>query len=666
MANEFVHELETDTEFDWFQMEEIKKGQAHGIDISLYARPEIPYDKMCQLREGYEEGIDLAPYLDYPARILKQIRLAMSSGIDLIPYAKKGYDAEQLEQIRLAIQHKVSLDPYLSMNFRGVALHEIRKGLQAGLDVTQYISPDYDWARMRELRLGLQRQLDITQYNNPFYSWQQMHEIRLGLEQGLDVSEYRKLRYSAAEMRRKRLRLLKIADNSLDIIQEDEYKFSFSSGSMEAYLFFSGDTKDLTIDILMELLEQNSIRYGIRKEGLEEILNQKSPSSVLVAQGLPPTMGPNGWYEYFFRTQLDRTPKLNKDGTVDYSEVDWFETVKNGQKIAFYHDAEPGIDGYSVTGDVIKARKGIEQSVLTGTGFYMADDKKTYYSMLDGKIQLQGNTITITNYMEIKDNVTVATGNIRFNGNVSIKGDVSDGVIIDVGGDLSISGTVNAAKITCGGSVLFKSGMNANGQGFVKAKGNVESRFFEAVRVESDKDIKVNRCLNSQLYAKGMIISSKVIAGGTAEATNGFQLRDVGNDTGLHTVLKIATNPVLLQHLYKVNESRRELEDELLTLAHALKEIQEKFTPEIYSTMEMYIKIEKAIFLKKKQLTELEGIWDRINKEIQKAYKARVVITGTAYEGTVVNVNEKRWHADNRRNVVIATVNNDLSIGNNR
>ena len=589
MAEELVQELETNSEFDWFQMEEIKKGQSHGIDVGLYARPEIPYDKMCQLREGYEDGIDLSPYLEYSAQILKQIRKAMLAGIDLLPYVKQRYDAEQLEQIRLAIEHNVDLSPYLSMNFRGVALHQIRKGLEAGIDVSRYTSIDYDWAKMRELRLGLQRQLDISQYNNLFYSWQQMHEIRLGLEQGLDVSEYRKLRYSAAEMRRKRLRLLKIADNSLDLIQDDEYKFTFSSGSMDAYLLFTGDTKDLTIDILMELLEQNNIRYGIIKEGLEKILKQKSPSAVLVAQGTQPVMGPNGWYEYFFRTQLNRQPKVNSDGTVDYSEVDWFETVKTGQKIAYYHEAEPGIDGYSVTGEIIKARKGIEQSVLTGTGFYMDDDKKTYYSMLNGKIQLQGTTITITNYMEINEDVTVATGNIRFDGNVSIKGNVSDGVIIDVGGDLSINGTVNAAKINCGGAVLFKKGMNANGQGYVKAKGNVESRFFEAVRVESEKDIKVNRCLNSQLYAKGMIISSKVIAGGIAEATNGFQLRDVGNDTGLHTVLKVATNSTLLNHLYKVNESRREIEDELVTLKHAYPNIQKDYPPEIYINIAMYI-----------------------------------------------------------------------------
>ncbi|MBQ8983875.1 MAG: DUF342 domain-containing protein [Lachnospiraceae bacterium] len=666
MAEELVQELETNSEFDWFQMEEIKKGQSHGIDVGLYARPEIPYDKMCQLREGYEDGIDLSPYLEYSAQILKQIRKAMLAGIDLLPYVKQRYDAEQLEQIRLAIEHNVDLSPYLSMNFRGVALHQIRKGLEAGIDVSRYTSIDYDWAKMRELRLGLQRQLDISQYNNLFYSWQQMHEIRLGLEQGLDVSEYRKLRYSAAEMRRKRLRLLKIADNSLDLIQDDEYKFTFSSGSMDAYLLFTGDTKDLTIDILMELLEQNNIRYGIIKEGLEKILKQKSPSAVLVAQGTQPVMGPNGWYEYFFRTQLNRQPKVNSDGTVDYSEVDWFETVKTGQKIAYYHEAEPGIDGYSVTGEIIKARKGIEQSVLTGTGFYMDDDKKTYYSMLNGKIQLQGTTITITNYMEINEDVTVATGNIRFDGNVSIKGNVSDGVIIDVGGDLSINGTVNAAKINCGGAVLFKKGMNANGQGYVKAKGNVESRFFEAVRVESEKDIKVNRCLNSQLYAKGMIISSKVIAGGIAEATNGFQLRDVGNDTGLHTVLKVATNSTLLNHLYKVNESRREIEDELVTLKHAYTNIQKEYPPEIYSNMAMYIKVEKAIFLKQKQLKELETIWEKINTEIKKAYKARVVITGMAYEGTLVNLNDKRWYADNRRNVVISTVDRTLSVSNNR
>ena len=42
------------------QMEEIRKGLKSGVDISLYASPDIPYEKMRQLRKGLEEGINLS------------------------------------------------------------------------------------------------------------------------------------------------------------------------------------------------------------------------------------------------------------------------------------------------------------------------------------------------------------------------------------------------------------------------------------------------------------------------------------------------------------------------------------------------------------------------------------------------------------------------------
>ena len=42
------------------------------------------------------------------------------------------------------------------------------------------------------------------------------------------------------------------------------------------------------------------------------------------------------------RTNIDTKPKEQEDGTVDFQNIDWFEMVQAGQKLAYYHEAHFG------------------------------------------------------------------------------------------------------------------------------------------------------------------------------------------------------------------------------------------------------------------------------------------------------------------------------------
>ena len=94
-------------EYDYFQQEEIRKGLEKNIDVSVYAKPELPYNIMHQLRKALEGGNDLTPYIPYGVGILHELRKAMKSGISLINYIKEGYDNDQLLAIRNALEKRL-------------------------------------------------------------------------------------------------------------------------------------------------------------------------------------------------------------------------------------------------------------------------------------------------------------------------------------------------------------------------------------------------------------------------------------------------------------------------------------------------------------------------------------------------------------------------------
>ena len=401
-------EIYAKPEFDWFQMEEIRKGLKAKLDVTLYAKPEIPYEKMRQVRKGLQDGMDLTPYLHWNAGILKEFRLAKLKNIDLSEYIKNGYDAQQLSEIRNALEKSIALEPHINKGYRAASIAEIRKGLENGVDVSVYAKEMYSWRKMRELRLGLENQLDVSKYSGAFYDWEQMREIRLGLKAGVDVESYCSLRYTAKEMRKKRLELLlkthvngnafvkqmeasvgnilsskhsldvhsfpvesenaemakKAASDKL-ILDKEHLALEFRAGNMEAYLSVSVPNGMVEHEVLMDFLNEKKVKSGISEKAIELICRgEYGQIPILIAQGKIPLKGEDGWYEYFFRTDVQKKPKVMEDGSADYKDIEWFEVVKEGQKVAYYHEAKEGTNGYDVLGNVIKGRKGAEKRVL--------------------------------------------------------------------------------------------------------------------------------------------------------------------------------------------------------------------------------------------------------------------------------------------------------------
>lgn len=645
-------------EYDWFQMEEIREGLKSGVDTSVYAAPEIPYEKMRQLRKGLEAGLNLSNYIHLNANMIRQIRKARLNNVDLSRYIEQGYDAEQLCEIRYALEKNIILDEYIAASYRAASIAEIRIGLENGVAVDDYASMNYNWQQMREIRKGMEHRLDVEQYISPLYSWKQMHEIRLGLEQGLDVSEYRKLRYTAREMRRKRLAILDEIHREQERILQSQIKsedflFEFLANDMEVYITALRKDKQISRERLLEILEQNNIRMGIQEEAVEKIVTGEAfRKAVLIARGEIPRVGANGYYEFFFRTNIEKKPRILEDGTADYRSIQWFEMVKAGQVLARYHEAEEGIDGYNVTGGIIKSRKGIEQRILTGQGFTLSEDKKTYTAAIDGMIRLEGNEMKITNHL-LLDEVNLVTGTVQFDGSLHVLGDVGYGAVIKATGDVVIDGTVESATIETSGSVVLKKGMNSAGHGKIDAGGDVVSRFFESVKVVAKGNIDVGKCLNSQLYAEGLITSSGIIAGGVARAGAGFRIKHSGNQIGLHTALQLKVDDKLREENRVIKNAIRDVSAELEMLNKSYDDFKAKFPPEVRSGMDMFAKVEKAVFTKKKQLEQLTTLEEEIERVFRKMYDAKVIITGRAYEGTVVEMEGCRWAADNQFNIII-------------
>lgn len=661
--------------YDWFQMEEIRLGLEHKIDIKKYADPAVPFETMRQIREGLEYGIDLSAAKKFPAGALRELRIAACEGIDIRKYIKAGYDEEQLKQIRTALEEGLDIDPYINPTQRGASIREIVLGLEKNLDVKAYVSDSMNWQQMRELRKGLEHRIDITVYDNSLYSWQQMREIRLGLENHIPVEQYKSFMYTANEMHKRRLKLMQDAREHTGHVSSEEAKQQYDdfvllidSKQMEAFILVSETGIRIPREKIMEALSDKNITYGIDEEAINDIEKDGTHDTMItVARGRQPEAGKDGWYEFLFDTDVKKHPKLNDDGSVDYKHVKWFEIVRKGQKIAIYHKAEPGTPGCRVTGEEFRGITGREIPPVKGRGFSILPDGVTYVADIDGKVEYKDGVLEVTSVL-VLDEVNRATGDINFNGSVYIRESIGEGAVVRAVKDIMVDGFIEAAELEAGGDIILREGANAGGRGYIKAHGDVMGKFFENACIEAGGSIKANYCLNSNIVAgQNIIISGKfgMLTGGNSYAGKTIESYNIGNAAGIATSLSIGKPDNLAARMKNVEERMKSVSRELQMLNNIYDEFREKMEPEIRNANPVYLKVENAIYTKDKEMSELKALKEQIIKTEELYERGKVVVNGTIYQGTTVYIKGLRWDARTARNINIRKNGDGISVYRN-
>lgn len=680
MMNELNISLYAKPEFDWFQMQEIRLGLEEGLSVN-YAYQNIPYEKMRQFRLALEKGLNLMNYRNLEAGIIKEVRLAAEDNVNIGEFISQGYEAEQLMPIRYALKKNLNIKPYLNPEYRGVAINELVLGLEKGLDISKYANVEYSWQQMREIRLGLEKRLDVDEYLNPLYEWRQMSEIRLGLEEDLDVSYYKSLMYTSRDMRKRREKLMSmepvfsmgedaIADvrcdspEVMDLVskilgdkkdealgipaKKEECTVTISEDGMKAFIEYNGDQDKISKDYIYSLLKGFGVIFGVIEKTVELLMNGNGIGEpLLIARGKEPGEGRDGWYEYFFNTDIDSGPKLLPDGTVDYKSYSWFTYVEKDQKLAEYHPAECGRYGYSVTGKMLKGGKGQELIAISGSGFRISDDMLTYFAADRGKLTYKPGIIDISSVLEV-DEVTQSTGNIDFDGDVHVKGGVGNGAFVKASGDIIVDGFVENAVIYSGGDVLLRSGMNSVGAGVVTAEGKITGQFFERVVMKAKGDINADYCMNCDIETDQLLHlfgNKGSLIGGHVRATLGMNVKTVGNWTNVPSTIVIGLHDGIVKQVNEIDSQKNSVDNEIRILANAYEDFKKKYPPEIRNSMPMFIKIENAIYTKKLELDEIAAAKSKVNELIEETKNVAVMISDKLYENIEFEINRVKWQS---------------------
>jgi uncharacterized protein len=197
------------------------------------------------------------------------------------------------------------------------------------------------------------------------------------------------------------------------------------------------------------LLLENKIKYGIQWINVEKALNGER---VAIALGKEPEEPVEDQIKYFFSQNSEKRP-VEIDGKVDYHSIGQIEFVVKGKILAITNEGSDGKPGVNIYGNVVpcKARKKVK--LLSGPGCEIVDNGKKAIASANGMPSIKDDRICVYPVHMVRGDVSIKTGNIEFDGDIVVEGNVKEGMKVVAGNNITINGDAADSTLISTGNI---------------------------------------------------------------------------------------------------------------------------------------------------------------------------------------------------------------------
>jgi len=300
-----------------------------------------------------------------------------------------------------------------------------------------------------------------------------------------------------------------------------------------------------TADIrpVKDLIRKRGITHGIVEDAAirKFIKNCIDPAEkFIVAQGEAPSVGKPAQITYHFNTEPESAGEIREDGSIDFTARGESAFAKKGQVLAEKSPMQHPRPGRDIFGQTLEVGEVEDAVILEGEGTQLSEDGLTLTALRSGQpsLDMKGE-VSVLEQFTVRGDVNFRTGNILFNGNVLVKGAVTEGF------------NVECAKLTCdeinGGTVTAKGDVNvSNGivNSRIEAEGGVKAKFVNRSKIFAFRDVMVTREIMASRILTGGDLKNDTgrITASVVAARQGLEVRQIGTEKSEPSVVRIGTN----------------------------------------------------------------------------------------------------------------------------
>ncbi|MCL1804614.1 MAG: FapA family protein [Clostridiales bacterium] len=359
-------------------------------------------------------------------------------------------------------------------------------------------------------------------------------------------------------------------------------RMTISSDGLRAELIISAPQNGgspPTEEKIRASLEIQGVTYGVDEEMIGRIVeNPQYDFPYIMARGLEPIDGTPSILEYKIQLGKDIKPKENPDGSVDYKDLGLIQNVKENQVLCVKTPAGEGTPGYNVLGVLLKPRPGRDDPLPMGKNTKLTEDQLQLMAACDGEVDLVGNKLHVLNTYTVNGDVSNATGNINFVGNLLIYGNVLTGFSIQADGNITVNGSVEDANVSAGGNIVIKEGIHGGGQdssqGVVQAGGFVKSKYIQSAIVRAGGDIESTYIQHSNVQSMTNVTAmgtKGTLTGGRVVARNNITAAFIGGrNSAVPTTLEVGNNPATVEKYHRLEKELETIESQMSSLKPAI------------------------------------------------------------------------------------------------
>jgi hypothetical protein len=408
-----------------------------------------------------------------------------------------------------------------------------------------------------------------------------------------------------------------------------------SEDEMKGFADFSppvGLGEGLTVDSVLEALEERRIVYGIDREALRgavEMCNSKRMrlTNIIVALGDSPTPEvPEHLELRDLRPVGTVDESAEGEGSVDFREVSPFVIVKKGDVLAKMSVSQPGEEGTTVRGEIIPFTVLPVDTLSPGEN--TVAEGRTVRAAVDGRFHRNDESFWVSEFLEIPGDVDYGTGNIDFPGDVLIRGEVKDRFSVVSGGTVYCKKTLDASEVETWGDLIVSYGIIGRRESKVLVGGGVSAKYIENCYLEAGESVRVKTgIINSVVHTRDRVELGKrgAVIGGKIHCQNGLTAHQLGSASQVGTSIICGTDLLIQQKLLWIKEMNQKLAEKLEQVRSRRSEGPDPAGEEL----------EKKIRAKMDELGESAmGMMDKLHRNEE----AVVRITGTVHPGVYVEI----------------------------
>lgn len=415
----------------------------------------------------------------------------------------------------------------------------------------------------------------------------------------------------------------------------------------------------VTHDDVEKKIKELGITAPIKEAVIKQALDSGECNNLAFAEGCKPQKGRDSRFEKLVNDRFSSAPKIDEKGIANYRDINEFVVVEAGTPLMRRHAPANGKNGTDIYGKMIPSPTGdaLPFSANIVGASISKDDPDLLIASIKGHPILDSRGISVDNVLVIK-NVSLASGNIDFDGSVCVEEDVADGTKIKAAGDVTVKGAVGKSTIEAEGNVLiaqgFIGGANSGDKkqeddsiaAYINAKGTVSAKFASGATICAGDEINIaeyashcdlnatNKVQLGHPYGKGSLI------GGNIQAFKLVSAKILGSTGGTPTKITVGADADTIINLRRVTQVLHKKKIQVSDIFDEVRKLTIRakvsgLTPQTKEIIEKYNAQQKQI---DEEILDLNQQENEVKHLLMRSKKARVTSEYKVWQNVSVSI----------------------------